>query len=140
MNVKRIFGFITGYLMAGLFFHSINAYAMGIKLDTTWERLGAVGSGFIMLLIFMAIFKAFFSSSFFHGFLVATGLFLSFDIVVFHWIFHLHRITNGPEANWLEPILVLFGSVLLIYGVKKERKTITSNNPITMKGNMHKNV
>jgi uncharacterized membrane protein len=121
MFTKRIMGFITGYITTSLYFHSIKAYAIGVELDTAWERIGAVGSGLIILLTLMILFKKFFSTSFFNGFIVATGLFLSFDIVVFHWFFQLHRITSGPEANWLEPLFVVFGTLLLIYGVKKER-------------------
>lgn len=94
---------------------------MGVQLDSALERIGAVGSGIVILVVLMIIFKMIFSPSFFHGFLVACGLFLSLDIVVFHWFFQLHRITSGPEANWLEPLFVLFGSILLIYGVKKEK-------------------
>jgi uncharacterized membrane protein len=121
MFTKRIMGFITGYIITSLYFHSIKAYAIGVELDTAWERIGAVGSGLIILLILMILFNKLFSTSFFNGFIVATGLFLSFDIVVFHWFFQLHRITRGPEANWLEPLFVVFGTLLLIYGVKKER-------------------
>jgi hypothetical protein len=121
MFTKRIMGFITGYIITSLYFHSIKAYAIGVELDSAWERIGAVGSGLIILLILMILFKKLFSTSFFNGFIVATGLFLSFDIVVFHWFFQLHRITSGPEANWLEPLFVVFGTLLLIYGVKKER-------------------
>jgi uncharacterized membrane protein len=121
MYVKRLFGFIIGYLITSLYFHSLKAYAMGVQLETATERISAVLTGLAILLFLMVIFKKLFSSSFFHGFIVAAGLFLSFDIVVFHWFFHLHRITSGPEANWLEPLFVILGIILLIYGVKKEK-------------------
>jgi uncharacterized membrane protein len=123
MNVKRLLGFITGYMVTSLYFHSMKAYAMGVQLETAIERIGAVATGLVILGLLMVLFKKIFSASFFHGFLVATGLFLSFDIVVFHWFFQLHRITSGPEANWLEPLFVVFGTGLLIYGVKKEKST-----------------
>jgi hypothetical protein len=123
MNVKRLLGFINGYLITSFYFHSLKGYAFGIQLDTSIERIGAVGSGLVILLVLILIFKKVFSSSFFHGFIVATGLFLSFDIVVFHWFFQLHRITSGAEANWLEPLFVAFGTILLVYGVKKEKAT-----------------
>lgn len=126
MYIKRLLGFITGYLVTSLYFHSIKAYAMGVQLETALERIGAVGTGLVILGILMVLFNKIFSSSFFHGFLVATGLFLSFDIVVFHWFFQLHRITSGPEANWLEPLFVFFGTILLIYGVKKEKSSVTN--------------
>jgi uncharacterized membrane protein len=123
MYVKRLAGFVIGYLITSLYFHSMKAYAMGVQLDSPIERIAAVGTGLAILCIFIIIFKKLFSSSFFNGFLVACGLFLSFDIVVFHWFFQLHRITSGPEANWLEPIFVLFGTILLVYGVRSEKTT-----------------
>lgn len=123
MHVKRLFGFIFGYLITSLYFHSMKAYAMGVQLDTAVERISAVLAGLAILLLLMVIFKKLFSSSFFHGFIVAAGLFLSFDIAVFHWVFQLHRITSGSEANWLEPLFVIFGIILLIFGVKKEMVT-----------------
>jgi len=63
------------------------------------------------------------SSSFFHGFLVAVGVFLSIDIVVVHWIFRLHRVTAGPEASVIEPILVAAGVAFVIYGLRRERRS-----------------
>jgi hypothetical protein len=54
-----------------------------------------------------------------HGF---CGIFLSFDIVVFHWVFRLHRITSGPEANVIEPILVLIGIGFVAYGLTHEKR------------------
>ena len=62
----------------------------------------------------------FFSRSFFHGFIVSADLILSLDIVLLHWIFQLHRITNGPEADVLEPVFVLCGVAATIIGVKRE--------------------
>ncbi|SFA70088.1 MULTISPECIES: DUF2243 domain-containing protein [unclassified Bacillus (in: firmicutes)] len=118
----RTLGFTTGYFMTGFLFHGLKVSAMGVQLDSMSERLGAIGFGLIMLALFMILFKKLFSESFFNGFLVATGLFLSFDIVVFHWIFGLHRITSGPEANWLEPLFVVSGSLVIFLGVIKERK------------------
>ncbi|WP_142383599.1 DUF2243 domain-containing protein [Bacillus sp. V5-8f] len=108
--------------MADSFFHMIHAFAAGLKADSPAERIGAVVFGMAVLMILMGLFKKFFSQSFFQGFIVAAGLFLSFDIVVFHWVFQLHRITNGPEANWLEPVLVVFGSIFVWYGITKERQ------------------
>ncbi len=59
----------------------------------------------------------------FTGFLVAVGIFLSIDIVVVHWIFRLHRVTAGPEANVIEPILVAAGLGFVIYGLRRERRS-----------------
>lgn len=129
MHIRRLLGFITGFFSMSIFLHSIKAYAMGVQLQSAGERVGAVGTGLVILFVIMMILKRWFAASFFHGFLVATGLFLSFDIVVFHWFFHLHRITSGPEANWLEPIFVVFGTLLVIYGLKKERTIKLHNKP-----------
>ncbi|WP_158555830.1 DUF2243 domain-containing protein [Peribacillus glennii] len=114
--------------MADSFFHIINAFAAGLKADSQAERIGAVVFGMVVLILLMGIFKRFFSRSFFQGFIVAAGLFLSFDILVFHWIFQLHRITNGPEANWLEPILIVSGSLFVWYGISKERQNAKLEN------------
>ncbi|TLS35983.1 hypothetical protein [Pseudalkalibacillus caeni] len=119
----KLLGAVFAFFVTDFFFHVIDAFAFGLKAETQMERIGAVVFGICVLLILMVLFKRIFSASFFHGFTVATGLFLSFDIVVFHWVFQLHRITNGPEANWLEPVLVVAGAVLVWQGVKKEKTT-----------------
>lgn len=117
----RLLGAVVGFFTVDFLFHMINALAFGLKANTGPERIGAVGFGILILLLLMILFYRMFSKSFFHGFIVATGLFLSFDIVMFHWIFQLHRITSGPEADWLEPLFVLGGTILLIIGIRKER-------------------
>lgn len=116
----KFLGVITAFFVTDFFFHIIDAFAAGLKAETQAGRIGAVFFGVCVLMILMAIFRQVFSKSFFRGFTVATGLFLSFDIVVFHWIFQLHRITNGSEANWLEPISVVVGTIFVWYGIKKE--------------------
>ncbi|WP_456279284.1 hypothetical protein [Bacillus sp. AK128] len=118
--MMRILGVVAGFIVSDLFFHIVNTSAAGLKAESQLERIGAVLFGVLVLLIFMVIAHRFFSRSFFQGFVVATGLFLSFDIVVFHWVFQLHRITNGPEANWLEPVLVIGGVIFIWYGIKRE--------------------
>ncbi|WP_134703887.1 DUF2243 domain-containing protein [Ammoniphilus sp. YIM 78166] len=116
----KYLGIITAFFVTDFFFHIIEAVAAGLKAETPMQRLGAVFFGLSVLLILMLLFYRFFSRAFFNGFTTATGLFLSFDIVVFHWIFQLHRITNGPEANWLEPIFVVVGCMFVWFGVKRE--------------------
>lgn len=125
----KFIGAVVGFFVAEFFFHIVDAFAAGLKADTPLERIGAVLCGITVLLILMVVFHKFFSRSFFNGFTVATGLFLSFDIVVFHWIFQLHRITNGPEANWLEPMFVAVGIIFVTYGVKKERSLKNPGKP-----------
>ncbi|MFC4321598.1 hypothetical protein [Litchfieldia salsa] len=122
----RLLGVVIAFFMTDFFFHVIDAYAFNLKANSMVERIGAVVFGVCVLLVLMILFRRLFSPSFFNGFTVATGLFLSFDIVVFHWIFQLHRITNGPEANWLEPIMVIAGSALIFYGLRKERTNLQS--------------
>nr|WP_263326488.1 DUF2243 domain-containing protein [Neobacillus sp. Marseille-Q6967] len=124
----RILGAIAAFFMTDFLFHLINALAFGMRAETQMERIGAVFFGVCVLGVLMAIFHRFFSKAFFNGFTVACGLFLSFDIVVFHWIFQLHRITSGPEANWLEPLFVLSGSFLVWFGIKKEKSHVSSKN------------
>jgi len=82
--------------------------------------LGSVAIAVILFVFLAYLAFRFFSRSFFHGFIVAGGLILSFDIVLLHWIFQLHRITSGPEADVLEPLFVLCGIALAIIGVKRE--------------------
>jgi hypothetical protein len=117
----RLLGIIIGVIVAENLFHLIDAFAYGLKAESSLERIGAVFFGVLVLGVLMVIFRRLFSAAFFNGFTAATGLFLSFDIAVFHWIFQLHRITNGPEANWLEPLFVIGGSFLVWYGVRRER-------------------
>jgi Predicted membrane protein (DUF2243) len=75
-----------------------------------------------ILIVTLVLAKRLGSSSFFNGFLVAVGVFLSIDIVVVHWIFRLHRVTAGPEANIIEPILIAAGVAFVIYGLRRERR------------------
>ncbi|WP_026695539.1 DUF2243 domain-containing protein [Peribacillus kribbensis] len=117
----RVLGALAGFLLTDFLFHLVDAFAAGFKAETPAGRIGAVFSGVLILLVFMFFIRRFFSRSFFNGFTVAVGLFLSFDIVVFHWIFQLHRITNGPEANWLEPLFVLGGLITIWFGLKQEK-------------------
>jgi uncharacterized membrane protein len=85
-------------------------------------RLAVVGLGCACLVLFLMA-AARLSRSFFNGFLVAIGIFMSFDMILFHWIFQLHRLTNGPEANFLEPFFVGLGVAFVIIGFRKERST-----------------
>jgi uncharacterized membrane protein len=93
----------------------------GITADTTTERVLVVVLGAGILLGMLAVVWRRFARTFFHGFLVAAGVFLSVDIVVFHWTFRLHRITAGPEANVIEPVLVVVGLGFITHGLLRER-------------------
>ncbi|MFC0189201.1 DUF2243 domain-containing protein [Fictibacillus aquaticus] len=109
--------FLTAVLLP-----SEKAFAFGFEAKSQGERIGAVAFGIVLLIIMLfAVYKAF-TRSFFNGFVAAIGFFLSVDTVVFHWIFQLHRITKGPEANILEPIFVVIGAIFIWYGVRSEKK------------------
>ena len=69
-----------------------------IPVTTMAGRLGVILLGVVFLVWFLSLSMRF-GPSFFRGFLVAVGAFLSFDMILFHWVFRLHRITSGPEAD-----------------------------------------
>jgi Predicted membrane protein (DUF2243) len=94
----------------------------GITVATMTGRIAVVALGAAVLIGCLVASRRFFSRSFFHGFMVSSGVFLSFDIVVFHWLFRLHRITSGPEANVIEPLLVLMGIGFVGYGLTHENR------------------
>ncbi len=91
--------------------------------ETMAGRVAVVLLAVAILILTLVLAGRLGSSSFFHGFLVAVGVFLSIDIVVVHWIFRLHRVTGGPEANVIEPILVAAGAAFVIYGLRRERRS-----------------
>jgi hypothetical protein len=97
-----------------------------MTLDTMAERIGGVLIGCAILVAALAGSWRWFSRSFYHGFMVCAGMFLSIDIILLHWVFRLHRITSGPEADVLEPILVLIGIGFVAYGIAKERRSTPS--------------
>jgi hypothetical protein len=113
-------GMAVGGIATHQLFHLQEAVAFTLKATTLAERLGSVLVAIILFVFLAYLAFRFFSRSFFHGFIVAGGLILSFDIVLLHWIFQLHRITSGPEADVLEPLFVLCGVALAITGVKLE--------------------
>ncbi len=47
-------------------------------------------------------------------------------MLLFHWVFQLHRLTSGPEANVLEPFFVLLGVVFIVIGLRRERSARTA--------------
>ncbi|MEB1805836.1 MAG: hypothetical protein LPK26_00750 [Bacillaceae bacterium] len=123
--MKRTIGFFIGIFVGFLYtdwlFHTQHVHAFEMTATTTVERLSALAFGGAGTILFFIICRKVFSLSFFHGVLAASGFFASFDIVVFHWLFRLHRLTYGPEADIIEPILVVIGIILLVYAVRKEK-------------------
>ncbi|HXY30541.1 MAG TPA: DUF2243 domain-containing protein [Gemmatimonadaceae bacterium] len=91
-----------------------------IPVTTMAGRIGVVLLGCVLLVVFLAG-AARLSPSFFRGFLVATGTFLSVDMILFHWIFRIHRLTSGPEADVMEPLFVVLGVVFIVVGLRGER-------------------
>lgn len=120
--MKIWFGFILGIFAMSHW--STSAFAWELKAETMVERIGAVGLGVVILLFILLFIYKRYHSSFFHGFIAAIGLFLTVDNILFHWVFQLHRVTSGPEANVLEPLFVLAGLCLVYYTWKKEKQTI----------------
>jgi hypothetical protein len=90
---------------------------------TMGGRIAVVLLGVAILILTLLGARRLYPPSFFRGFVVAVGIFLSFDIVVFHWLFKLHRITAGPEANVIEPILVAAGVGFVAYGLRHEPRS-----------------
>jgi hypothetical protein len=90
---------------------------------TAAGRVAVVILAVAILIATLALAGRLGSAAFFYGFLVAVGVFLSLDIVLVHWIFRLHRITAGPEANIIEPILVLAGVGFVVYGLRRELRS-----------------
>jgi uncharacterized membrane protein len=91
--------------------------------ETSGGRVAVVLLGAVILIFTLALARRLYSASFFRGFLVSVGVFLSFDVVVFHWIFGLHRITSGQEADVIEPIVVVIGAAFVIYGLRRESRS-----------------
>ena len=122
--IQRLLGMTAALAVSNVFFHAGNALAMSLRAETMAGRLGAIALAVGIMVAGMVGSRIWFPRPFFHGYLVATGLFLSFDIIMLHWIFQLHRLSSGPEANVLEPIFVLLGIGFLIYGVRSERAKV----------------
>lgn len=90
---------------------------------TMGGRIAVVLLGVAILILTLLGARRLYPPSFFRGFVVAVGIFLSFDIVVFHWLFRLHRITAGPEADVIEPILVAVGVGFVVVGLRGESRS-----------------
>ncbi|MFD1357210.1 DUF2243 domain-containing protein [Fictibacillus halophilus] len=120
--MKIWFGFILGIFAMSHW--STKVFAWELRAETISERIGAVFLGVVILLLILLFIYKRYNSSFFHGFIAAIGLFLTVDNILFHWVFQLHRVTSGPEANVLEPLFVLVGICFVYYTWKKEKQMI----------------
>ena len=111
--------------------------ALGLQVlapETTGGRIAGVFLAVLVLLVTLYFANRWYSVSFFNGFLVAVGIFLSFDLFLVHWMMELHRVTSGDEAIWLEIPLFVAGLTFIVVGVRRERqlealdRTHTSNH------------
>jgi len=93
-----------------------------IPVTTMAGRIGVILLAVVSLLIFLALARRR-GDSFFRGFLVAVGTFLSFDMILLHWVFRLHRLTSGPEADVIEPLFTLLGVAFIVYGLRGNAST-----------------
>lgn len=99
----------------------------GFVPQTMAGRIGGVALAVAILLGTIWLAHRQYSVSFVNGFLVAVGIFLSFDLFLVHWVMELHRITSGPEALWLEIVLFASGLLFVFVGLRREsRKAVTS--------------
>ncbi|WP_078593372.1 hypothetical protein [Evansella clarkii] len=119
--MARWVAFLAGALYIDFLFHSGYAHGFGFEATTMAGRLGALFFVLIVTLLVYYISYKFFPPSFFHGVIFASGFFASFDIIVIHWVFQLHRLTYGPEVVVLEPLLVIAGIAMIIFSVKREK-------------------
>jgi hypothetical protein len=117
---SRNIGIAIGAVATHELFHIGDAVAFSLKASTMAERLGSVAVAVAILVVLCVVVYRLFSRSFLHGFIVASGLVFSVDIVLLHWIFQLHRITSGPEADVLEPIFVIVGAAMAAIGIRRE--------------------
>lgn len=124
--MSRWIAFILGVFYIDILFHTTHAHALGFEATTIQERLWALFFVLLVTLLVFYICMKVFPPSFFHGVIFASGFFASFDIIVIHWIFQLHRLTEGPEANVLEPILVVMGIGMIIFAILREKKLKTA--------------
>jgi uncharacterized membrane protein len=100
-------------------------FESGLGITTMAGRIAVLAFGSAFFIACLEAARRYYSRAFFHGFLVSAGIFLSFDVVVFHWIFGLHRVTSGPEANVIEPLAVLLGIVFIAYGLTREKSHVS---------------
>lgn len=82
-----------------------------------------------VLVVFLYLVNRYMNVSFFNGFLVAIGVFLSFDLLLVHWLMELHRVTSGPEATWIEVVLFLFGLGFVYVGYTREVSAKSDSQP-----------
>jgi hypothetical protein len=99
------------------------AFAL-IPVNTSAGQLSVIAAAVAFLIVFLWWSNRTTSASFFQGVLAGMGFVLSVDIVLIHWIFGLHHITNTPMDLILEPLFVLLGLVFLWFAITRERRQV----------------
>ena len=94
-----------------------------LQPETMAGRIIGVAIAVVVVVAMLVVIYRWMNVSFFNGFLVAVGTFLSVDLLLVHWVMELHRITSGPEAVWLEVILFAVGVVFVTVGLRRELAT-----------------
>lgn len=97
------------------------AFAL-VPVSTSAGQLSVIAVAVAFLIVFLLWSKRTTSASFFRGALAGMGFVLSVDIVLIHWIFGLHHITNTQMDLVLEPLFVLLGLVFLWFAITQERR------------------
>jgi uncharacterized membrane protein len=129
---KQKEAFLMGLLAAGLSIAGLHpashrqadmALAFGLVPVSTWAgQLVVVAIAVVLLIGFLFWSQRAGSASFFRGVLAGMGFVLSVDIVLIHWIFGLHHITNTQMDVVLEPLFVVLGLVFLWFAITRERR------------------
>ena len=107
--------------------------AFMVPVDTSAGKLAVVILAVAFLIGFILWSKQTKSASFFRGVLAGMGFVLSVDIVLVHWIFGLHHITNTQMDIVLEPLFVVLGLVFLWFAITRERHYVEELRPNVMR-------
>jgi len=95
------------------------AFAL-VPVSPSAGQLSVIAVAVAFLIMFLLWSQRTTSASFFLGALAGMGFVLSVDIVLIHWIFGLHHLTNTQMD--LEPLFVLLGLVFLWFAITRERR------------------
>ncbi len=97
------------------------AFAL-VPVSSSAGQLSVIAVAVAFLIMFLLWSQRTTSASFFLGVLAGMGFVLSVDIVLVHWIFGLHHLTNTQMDLVLEPLFVLLGLVFLWFAITRERR------------------
>jgi hypothetical protein len=130
-NCVRTFfvGLVVGADLIIFGLHQVNntqvelcvAFAL-VPVSSLAGQLSVIAVAVAFLIMFLLWSQRTTSASFFLGVLAGMGFVLSVDIVLIHWIFGLHHLTNTQMDLVLEPLFVLLGLVFLWFAITRERR------------------